>query len=406
MTKVLAFYLPQFHPTAENDAWWGPGFSEWTNVAKARPRFFGHYQPHIPADLGFYDLRLDETREAQADLARSYGIDGFCYYHYWFGGKRLLHRPIDAVLSTQQPDFPFCFCWANENWTKNWSGENRLVLMPQTHSREDDLEHIQWLLKAFKDPRYISVGGRPLMLIYRSDLLPETTETLKLWRSEAKKHGFADLYLVGVLNNFSKVDERMMLGEYGFDAVVEFQPHVRYLSKFSIARRVRNRAARAANAIAAWIRKDPSHPLFKITDQHSYVDLVRQSVEGLLARRDSPDRVLPCVIPSWDNSPRRADGARVVQNLDPEPYKYWLTSALASAAKFGDEGLVFVNAWNEWAEGCHLEPDLRVGHGFLKATKEALLAQANVEERCHAAGSPPSKAAIVDQMLPALSDPK
>jgi lipopolysaccharide biosynthesis protein len=371
VTKVLSFYLPQFHPTVENDAWWGPGFTEWTNVVKSKPRFSGHYQPHLPADLGFYDLRVPETRAAQAELARSSGIDGFCYYHYWFNGKRLLDRPLDDMLALGQPDFPFCICWANENWTKNWSGQNRLVLMPQAHSEQDDINHIKWLMNVFGDRRYITIDGRPLVLIYRADLLPDTAATLQIWRELAAKR-FPGLYLVGVLNNFAKVDETVMLESYGFDAVVEFQPNTRYLPKPKLIRRVETRLRRTINSLTQNLRADPTKPLLSLTDVLDYTELARRSIAGLEARQHSMKKVFPTVIPSWDNSPRRRDGARVVQNVDPLPYERWLKSAIMSANKFGEEGIVFINAWNEWAEGCHLEPDQRVGHGFLEATRRAV----------------------------------
>src|SRR6266446_2869134 len=203
--RVIAFYLPQFHPIPENDAWWGKGFTEWTNVTKARPLFRGHYQPHLPADLGFYDLRVAESREAQADLARQYGITGFCYYHYWFAGKRLLHRPFDEVLTSGRPDFPFCLCWANENWTRVWDGGGSEVLMEQTYSEQDDRAHIQALMPAFADTRYFRIDGRPLFLVYRTELLPEPARTADIWRSEVSKAGLGDLYLARVENFASRV---------------------------------------------------------------------------------------------------------------------------------------------------------------------------------------------------------
>jgi len=376
--KVLAFYLPQFHPIPENDAWWGRGFTEWTNVTKSQPRFAGHYQPHLPADLGFYDLRLAQSRVAQAELAKHYGIDGFCYYHYWFNGKRLLEQPIDAMLASDQPDFPFCLCWANESWTRNWSGENRMVLQGQAHSAEDDEAHIAWLLKVFADHRYIKVDGRPLVAIYRSDLLPDAGETVARWRAAAQLGGFPDLYVVGVHNNFAQADEAVMLDRYGFDGVIEFQPSNRYLPAGSYANRIANKLRKLANAALVKLGADPARPRFRITSVLSYDKLAANAIAAL--KRPRAGKVFPTVIPSWDNSARRVDGARVVQNTDPAKYEAWLREAIRSAGASATESFVFINAWNEWAEGCHLEPDRKVGHGFLEATARAINA-ANSGER-------------------------
>ncbi|HEX5272668.1 MAG TPA: glycoside hydrolase family 99-like domain-containing protein, partial [Gemmataceae bacterium] len=219
--RLVAFYLPQYHPIPENDAWWGPGFTEWRNVVRARPLFPGHYQPHLPADLGFYDLRVPEARAAQADLARAHGIHGFCYYHYWFGGRRLLERPFAEVLATGRPDFPFCLCWANENWTRAWDGQTRHMLVGQTYSEEDDVNHLRWLATAFRDPRYIRVEGKPLFLVYRALRIPSPLSTTTRWREEARKLGVGELYLCRVE---SFPDERGDPAALGFDAAVEFQP--------------------------------------------------------------------------------------------------------------------------------------------------------------------------------------
>ncbi len=197
-SRVIAFYLPQFHPIPENDAWWGAGFTEWTNVRKARPLFPGHYQPHVPADLGYYDLRDPGARQAQADLARAYGIYGFCYYHYWFNGKRLLSQPFDAVLESGKPAFPFCLCWANHHWNRAWDGQATQLLMQQTYSAQDDLAHIRWLAPAFRDARYIRVAGKPLFLVYNASDLPDALRTTSLWRDEAHRLGMGDLFLVKV----------------------------------------------------------------------------------------------------------------------------------------------------------------------------------------------------------------
>jgi len=220
--RFIAFYLPQFYPTPYNDAWWGKGFTEWTNVVKARPRFRGHYQPHLPADLGFYDLRLPETRDAQAELAKQHGIYGFCYYHYWFSGKRILERPLDEVLASGKPDFPFCICWANETWKKTWVGRSTVTLLEQNFSFEDDLIHIRHLIPMFEDRRYIRIEGKPLVLVYRVELLPEPRKTAEIWRNEAIKAGLGDLFLVNVQSTYLVEGTNPDL--VGFDAAMRFEP--------------------------------------------------------------------------------------------------------------------------------------------------------------------------------------
>jgi glycosyltransferase involved in cell wall biosynthesis/Flp pilus assembly protein TadD/SAM-dependent methyltransferase len=337
---LIAFYLPQYHPIPENDQWWGKGFTEWTNVAKAKPLFHGHYQPHLPADLGFYDLRLSETREAQAELARRYGISGFCYYHYWFQGKRLLNRVFDEVMITGKPDFPFCLCWANENWTRVWDGGDKEILMEQKYSHEDDLAHIAWFIAAFKDPRYIKVHGSPLLLIYRSRNLPDPAQTAAIWREEVKKAGFPDLYLCAVE---SFIDEQKDPRQIGFSASVEFQPDWSNLGNES-----------------------DEHP-----DVHVFE--YRHIVENMMHKAQPAYTRLPCVTPSWDNSPRRGRNGYIFHNSQPVYYEKWLRHALSNAGKNSfDERIVFINAWNEWGEGNHLEPDQRHGHAYLHATKRAL----------------------------------
>ncbi|WP_082326023.1 glycoside hydrolase family 99-like domain-containing protein [Synechococcus sp. GFB01] len=220
--RAICLYLPQFHPIAENDKWWGAGFTEWRNVTRAKPLFPGHYQPHHPADLGYYDLRLAEVRQHQADLARQYGIDGFCYYHYWFTGKQLLERPVSEILRTGQPDFPFCLCWANENWTRRWDGQDQEVLIGQQYSPADDQNHIQALLPYFHDPRYIRIHNKPLFLVYRSSELPDPRATTALWRDQAQANGLEGLYLVKV-ESFP-VERARHPEPDGFDAALDFQP--------------------------------------------------------------------------------------------------------------------------------------------------------------------------------------
>ena len=218
--RIIAIYLPQFHPIPENDNIWGKGFTEWNNVAKGKKRFIGHYQPRYPADLGYYDLRLPEIREQQATLAKKNNIDGFCYYHYWFNGKRLLNKPLDAVLTSGKPDFPFMLCWANENWTKAWDGKNNDIIVHQDYSLEDDLNHIRFLLNIFEDPRYIRIDNKPVFAIYKSHLFPDIEQTLRVWREEAMKKGI-ELYICR-FEHFDYQGAKYL--ESGFDAAIQFTP--------------------------------------------------------------------------------------------------------------------------------------------------------------------------------------
>ncbi len=228
MVRTLAFYLPQFHPIPENDAWWGQGFTEWTNVVKAQPQFRGHYQPHLPSDTGFYDLRLPEARQLQADLAQQYGLHGFCYYHYWFNGKRLLERPFQEVLTSGKPDFPFCLCWANEDWTRAWDGRSGEILLQQHYSEQDDREHIRTLAPAFRDPRYVRIENKPLFLVYRASRIPDPLASTTIWREEAHRLGLGELFLAKVESFSSEQSDPQALG---FDAAVEFQPDWRLLGR-------------------------------------------------------------------------------------------------------------------------------------------------------------------------------
>ena len=361
--RLLAFYLPQFHPIPENDRWWGQGFTEWTNVAKARPLFRSHHQPHLPADLGFYDLRVPEVRQAQADMARQYGISGFCYYHYWFHGRRLLNRPFDEVLTSGRPDFPFCLCWANENWTRSWDGEDREVLLAQHHSAEDDRAHIEYLLQAFQDMRYVRIDGRPLFLVYRTELLPDPARTAEIWRQGAHVAGIGDLYLARVESFGSDTDPRAI----GFDAAVEFAPDWRRLPTPMFRRGRWDPLARV------WQRLHRRGLVPKVYSNH-----LLYSYEALLGRMlDKPQRPYKrfrCVTPRWDNSARRETNAAIFYGSTPKLYERWLLAAIRNTLDTfeGDERIVFVNAWNEWAEGNHLEPDQLWGRSYLEATAEAV----------------------------------
>ena len=351
--RLVAFYLPQFHPIPENDEWWGKGFTEWRSVASARPRFRGHLQPHLPAHLGFYDLRLPETRERQADLARANGISAFCYYHYWFNGRRLLERPFDEVLASGRPEFPFCLCWANEPWTRAWDGRSQDVLVEQTYDADDDRRHGRWLARAFGDERYLRVDGKPLFLVYRANNLPDSSRTTDIWREEAAREGMGEILLCRVE---SFVDERDDPLRLGFDAAVEFQPD---WANVGAPTRPRRHPAEV-------LQRQPGRAALRIYDY-------RTVVERMLARPEPAYRRFPCVTPRWDNTPRQGQKGVVLHGSRPELFERWLREVVARKHRSaGGEVVVFVNAWNEWAEGSYLEPDHRYGLGYLEAARRVL----------------------------------
>jgi lipopolysaccharide biosynthesis protein len=354
--RLITFYLPQFHPIPENDAWWGPGFTEWTNVARARPLFRGHDQPRIPADLGFYDLRLPETRLAQAELARTHGVHGFCYYHYWFSGRRVLERPFDEVLASGTPRLPFCLCWANEDWTRAWDGASGQQLLRQHYSDDDDRAHMTWLAHALSDERAIRIDGRPLLLIYQARKMPDPARTLRVWRETARALGLGELYLCRVEG---LPDERGDPRPLGFDAAVEFAPDWTLLGRPLRRDPLRRALYKLGLNRSAYQR----HRIF------GYADLAAR----MLAKPRPPYPRFPCVTPRWDNSPRRKANATIFVGDSPALYRHWLE---ATVRRFEppspQENLVFVNAWNEWAEGAYLEPDRRWGRQYLEATRDAL----------------------------------
>jgi lipopolysaccharide biosynthesis protein len=364
--KTIAFYLPQFHPIPENDAWWGKGFTEWTNVAKAGPLFKGHHQPQIPADLGFYDLRLEESRIAQAELAKEHGIGGFCYYHYWFNDKMLLERPFNEVLASGKPDFPFCLCWANENWSRRWDGLEQELLAAQDYEKYDPARHMEWLAQAFKDPRYIRIGGKPLFLLYWADHIPNVAEVLKAWRKEARRILQTDIYVCAVKSHrFGLTDEETMA--LGFDALVNFHPHPKLLPKPDKAR-IKRFFNKRINSFFRQFGCDAlkKFPIYSHYDYGKYIN-------NVLSRPQGKAKQFPCVFPSWDNSARKKRDAVVIQNSDADLFKKWLRKTVETVMHCDkEEQIVFINAWNEWAEGCHLEPDLENGRKFLEVVRDVL----------------------------------
>jgi hypothetical protein len=341
----VAFYLPQFHQSPENDAWHGTGFTEWTVVAQSRRLFPGHYQPRLPGELGFYDLRLPETRELQARLARAHGISGFCYYHYWFRGRRMLERPFHEVLRSGKPEFPFCLCWANESWFRRWQGSADELVIEQEFDEQDDLEHIRWMIEAFRDHRYIRVKGRPLLAIYRPQDLPNPKRTVEIWRDECARAGVPEPWLVGFETRGNVVDP----AEIGFDAGAEFVPH-------------------GLTDLLA-----PMEPPPLCDPSNTVYDYSR--VASAYSGRPDPSWIrYPCVAAGWDNTPRRQHGeALVLLGSTPEHYRGWLEQAVQSQIRVqGRDGVVFVNAWNEWAEGAYLEPDAAHGRAYLEVTRDVV----------------------------------
>lgn len=369
--RPIAIHLPQFHPIPENDVWWGKGFTEWTNVTKAKPLFEGHYQPKLPTDLGFYDLRLEEARIAQANLAKQYGFYGFCYYHYWFNGKLLLQRPVEEILKTGKPDFPFMLCWANENWTRVWDGGSKEILIEQHYSPEDDRAHLEYLLPFFKDPRYIRINGKPVFAVYRSASFPDICATINLWREMAAAEGL-QLYIV----RFESMDEtgKEYLADC-FDAAVEFQPHIGYygmhrykkikgLREEITAETIRHAFSKRVNQLKK--KAGIAHQPEGIID--SYKTLVENEIQAL--KETSDYKLYRCVCPGFDNSGRRGKKSFILRDSTPQLFEQWLRAELQDFKPYSEqENLFFINAWNEWAEGNYLEPDVKWGDQYLQAVK-------------------------------------
>jgi len=348
--RIIAFYLPQYHPIPENDTWWGKGFTEWTNVAKAKPLFKGHDQPRIPADLGYYDLRVPEVREAQAQLAKTSGIEGFCYWHYWFGnGKRLLERPFDEVLKSGQPDFPFCLAWANETWQGfDFGSEGRNVLIEQNYPGEEDyIAHFQEVLPAFLDKRYIQVNGKPLFYIYKPEQLPNPSRFIELWQELAKKSGLKGVFFV------CQGLDRHLLDQHekaGFDAINT------------------NRFKELFHKRSLWSKIQ--RRVFRLPVIFNYKEVIK--ILGDSA--DAKENYFPTVIPNWDHTPRSGRRGNVFQNSTPKLFKKHLSDTLETIKdKPYEKKIIFLKSWNEWAEGNYVEPDKRFGLGYLEVIKSLII---------------------------------
>ena len=346
LVRLIAFYLPQFHTIPENDEWWGEGFTEWTNVTRAMPRFVGHYQPRLPGALGFYDATRPEILARQAELAKRYGVAGFCFHYYWFTGRRILEKPLETLLAHSEIDIPFCVNWANENWTRRWDGNETEILLKQHHSPDDDLAFAYSLEPLFRDKRYIRINGRPLLLVYRPGLFSDMRATVRRWREHFKAKGIGDPYIVTVQTHGSADPS-----EYGMDAAAGFPP---FWTCLNIP--MRNDLDRLDPRFCGAVR---------------HYALLADSVIASYAR---DERVFPGITPSWDNEARRQNRPTCFSGSTPALYGRWLRAACAASMRAfaGDERLVFINAWNEWAEGAYLEPDLHFGFAYLAETRHIL----------------------------------
>jgi lipopolysaccharide biosynthesis protein len=347
--EILAFYLPQFHPIPENDEWWGAGFTEWSNVAKARPLFRGHPQPRLPADVGFYDLRVPEVRALQADLARTHGVTGFIYWHYWFAGRRLLERPLDEVMASGEPDFPFCIAWANHSWSDTWMGGPNRVMLEQTYpGPEDDRAHFDHLRTAFDDPRYLRIDGKPILFIFRPGLLPDAAKFVETWQQMAEPHG--GLYLIAS-GPFLEPDEMV---DAGFDAIAFIEKPFATPTVWSSFNSL---------LVRRHLRRGPY--------RYRYADYCTSAPPA-----DLGCTAIPGVWPNWDDTPRRGRKGVVAVGSNPDRFERSVLGAVDMARQApAAEQMVVIKSWNEWAEGNYMEPDQEFGHGWLEALAQGLAAR-------------------------------
>jgi hypothetical protein len=355
MARLIAIYLPQFHPIPENDAWWGKGFTEWTNVGKAKPLFKGHYQPRVPADLGYYDLRIPEVRVEQAALAKEHGIEGFCYWHYWFGnGKRLLERPFNEVLNSGNPDFPFCLAWANHSWKNkqfNKEGDDTMLIEQLYGGAADYTEHFNALLPAFKDKRYMRVDNKPIFMIYAPFDMPDVIDFMVLWQQLAQKNGLIGIHFVGNTHEINQIDS---LKAKGFDAVAIVRLFHVFKQEFSLLRRAFVKTMRL---------------VFKTGRILDY-GFCSTYFTG---KEDYSNDVHPSIFPNWDHSPRSGREGHILHNSNPIAFKKHVKEVLKTIKnKPKDNQIIFIRSWNEWAEGNYMEPDLKYGKQYLVALKEAI----------------------------------
>ncbi len=364
--KFLAYYLPQYHPIPENDKWWGKGFTEWTNVAKAKPLFKGHYQPILPADMGFYDLRVPEVREKQASLAKEYGIDGFIYYQYWFGnGKMLLERPAEDMLRSKTPDFPFCFCWANETWKGIWHGlDNPDVLIEQKYNgKEDYINYFNYLLPFFKDERYIKLDNKPVFHVYKFDDIPDVEIFIDTFNNLAIKNGFNGIHFVATICSDSLINHKSIYGKVGVDVFMK----MRYGQDFLFTEK--SISGRIERKLKSIIRKTFKSPRNIDNRIKPLIFDYKKGVSNFNAKFPNK-KYIPCVFPNWDNTARSGNKAMIFKNATPQTWEVHLENAVNELIKnLENPQFVVIKSWNEWAEGNYLEPDSKFGLQWLEAIK-------------------------------------
>lgn len=356
---LVAYYLTQYHPNKQNDEWWGKGVTEWNNVNQAIPQFVGHYQPRKPGELGYYDLRIKENMKRQIELAKNYGVNVFCYYYYWFDGKRLLEYPLDLFLKNKDLDMKFFFCWANENWTRRFSGTNEDVLMKITPTEDNYKEFINNVMSNFEDKRYYKINGKPVISIYRPSLIPNPQAVLKYWRKAVQKNLNKEIYIIAVQEKDYTTDWMQV----GFDAETEFQP-----------KQIQHNCKDITNKVKP-VRKDFSG---KVYDYEELVKNKKYIIDVNLKKK-----VYPAVMPMWDNTARRNFRGTIYHNSSPTLYKEWLCNAIkiAKGNKKLEKTIVFINAWNEWGEGAYLEPDDYYGYAYLEATYQSIDIDTEEEEK-------------------------
>lgn len=348
--KLIAYYLPQFYPFKENDEWWGKGTTEWNNVSRSVPQYLGHYQPRLPGELGYYDLRLKENIVRQVELAKLYGIFAFCYYFYWFDGKRLLDRPLDLFLESKEINFPFCLCWANENWTRRFESISGEVIMKQSTTVESYERFIFSLEKYFNDERYFSINGKKVLIVYQPTYIPNCEYVIDYWRRVCNEKGIGDIYIIAVKTPVDSIDFISL----GFDALTEFQP-----------RNV---------GMSDEIRVSPKDMKFFVESFYGNIFDYEKIITNKIYLQDTSDKLYKAVMPMWDNTPRRNNKGSIFHGSTPQLYQNWLSNVIkyTNEREDLDDKLVFINAWNEWGEGAYLEPDRRYGYAYLQATRNAI----------------------------------